>query len=184
MADLPDWFSAFQGLSVEATSFSYGLEADKPAVPAVSQVYLSTDTPKLYVCITAGTWTGFDVGQTADIEFIIDGGGAVITTGQKGHLQVDFACTVVAWTLLADTPGAIVVDVWQDTYANPPPTNANAMPGAGNEPTIAATNQKGRSTDVSAWTTTAIAAGSTLAFNVDSVTSITRATLILKVVKT
>lgn len=60
MADLPDWFAAFQGLSVEATSFTYGLDAAKKAVPAVSEIYWATDTKKLYVCATTGTWTGLD----------------------------------------------------------------------------------------------------------------------------
>ena len=118
------------------------------------------------------------------ITFIIDGGGSAITTGQKGHLEIPFACTLTGWTLAADQAGAIVIDVWKDTYANFPPTDADAMPGAGKEPTIAATNQKAQDTDISDWTTVAIAAGSVLAFNVDSCTTITRVTLSLKAVKT
>jgi len=118
------------------------------------------------------------------ITFIIDGGGSAITTGQKGHLEIPFACTLTAWTLAADVAGAIVIDVWKDTYANFPPTDADAMPGAGKEPTIAATNQKAQDTDISDWTTVAIAAGDILAFNVDSCTTITRVTLSLKATKT
>jgi hypothetical protein len=118
------------------------------------------------------------------LTFIIDGGGSAITTGQKGHLEIPFACTLTAWTLAADVAGAIVIDVWKDTYANFPPTDADAMPGAGKEPTIAATNQKAQDTDISDWTTKAIAAGDILAFNVDSCTTITRVTLSLKATKT
>jgi len=118
------------------------------------------------------------------ITFIIDGGGSAITTGQKGHLEIPFACTLTAWTLLADVAGAIVIDIWKDTYANFPPTNNDAMPGAGKEPTIAATNQKAQDTDISDWATVAISAGDILAFNVDSVATITRVTLSLKATKT
>ena len=122
--------------------------------------------------------------KTLTITFIIDGGGSAITTGQKGHLEIPFACTLTAWTLMANVAGAIVIDIWKDTYANFPPTNADAMPGAGKEPTIATTNQRAQDTDISDWTTVAIAAGDILAFNVDSCTTITRVTLSLQATKT
>lgn len=118
------------------------------------------------------------------ITFIIDGGGVAITTGEKGHLEIPFACTLNAWTLVADVAGAIVIDIWKDTYALFPPDNTDAMPGAGKEPTIAATNQKGQDLDISDWATVAIAAGDVLAFNVDSCATIKRVTLSLKATKT
>lgn len=40
-----------------ATSITSGLDADKPAIPAIGDMYGATDTQKLYVCFTAGTWT-------------------------------------------------------------------------------------------------------------------------------
>lgn len=121
--------------------------------------------------------------KTTSLTFIIDGGGSAITIGEKGHLEIPFACTLKAWTLMADVAGAIVIDVWKDTYANFPPTDADAMPGAGKEPTIAATNQKAQDTDITDWVTTAIAAGDILAFNVDSCATITKVTISLKVEK-
>jgi hypothetical protein len=117
------------------------------------------------------------------ITFIIDGSGVAITTGEKGHIEIPFACTLTGWTLMADVAGAIVIDVWKDNYANFPPTNADSMSGGGKEPTIAATNQKAQDLDISDWTTVAIAIGDILAFNVDSCTTITRATLSLKATK-
>ncbi|GAI34200.1 unnamed protein product, partial [marine sediment metagenome] len=77
----------------------------------------------------------------ADITFVIDGGGSAITTGEKGHLEIPFACTIQAWTLVADQAGAIKIDVWRDTYANFPPTNEDSLCG-GHEPEIVATNQE------------------------------------------
>ena len=41
-----------------ASSFRSGLDADKPAVPMAGDIWLARDTKKLYVCHTAGTWTG------------------------------------------------------------------------------------------------------------------------------
>ena len=60
MADLPDWYTQVQGVALEASSFRSGLDADKPASPAAGEIWLARDTFKLYVCMTAGAWTGFD----------------------------------------------------------------------------------------------------------------------------
>ena len=117
--------------------------------------------------------------KTAALAFIIDGGGAAITTGQKGHLSVPFSCTIQGARLLADQPGAIKVDIWRSIYAAFPPTNADSICG-GNEPEITAGNQKDEDTTLTGWTT-AINKGDILALNVDSCTTITRATLSLKV---
>lgn len=40
-----------------ATSITSGLDANKPTIPAIGDMYGATDTNKLYVCFTAGTWT-------------------------------------------------------------------------------------------------------------------------------
>ncbi len=119
--------------------------------------------------------------KTASITFIIDGGGSAITTGEKGHLEIPFACTITGWTILADQSGSIVVDVWKDTYANFPPTAADTIAGA-EKPTLV-TAQKNQDLTPTGWTT-AIAAGNILAFNVDSITDIERVTISLEVVKT
>lgn len=119
--------------------------------------------------------------KTTAIPFIIDGGGAAITTGEKGHLEIPFACTINRVTMLADQEGSIKVDIWKDTYALFPPTNADTICG-GNEPEII-TGIKDQDATLTDWTT-AIAAGDILAFNVDSITDIERVTISLKVTKT
>jgi len=115
-----------------------------------------------------------------DIAFIIDGGGSAITTGVKGDLEIPFACTINQATMLADQSGSIVVDIWKDTYANFPPTDADSITASA-PPTISAATKSQDST-LTGWTT-AIAAGSTLRFNVDSAATITRLTLSLKVTR-
>ena len=115
------------------------------------------------------------------INFVIDGGGSAITTGIKGDLIVDFACTINSATLLADQSGSIVIDIWKDTYANFPPTVADTITAAA-KPTLSAA-LKSQDTTLTGWTT-AIAAGATLRFNVDSVATIQRCTLSLKVTRT
>jgi len=114
----------------------------------------------------------------ATITFIIDGGGSAITTGQKGHLEIPFACAIKRVTMLADQSGSIVVDIWKDTYANVPPTDADSITASA-PPTISSA-QKSQDATLTGWTT-AITAGDILAFNVDSCSTITRVTISLKV---
>jgi len=116
------------------------------------------------------------------IPFIIDGGGAVITTGIKGDLgPFDFAFTIEAVTLLADQSGSIVVDIWKDSYPNYPPTGADSITASA-KPTISAAT-KSQDTTLVGWITS-VSAGDILRFNVDSVSSIQRITLALKVRRT
>lgn len=116
-----------------------------------------------------------------NITFIIDGGGAEITDGQKGHLEIPFACTIDRVTMMADQEGSIIVDIWKDTYALFPPTDGDSITSA-TPPTIAV-GVKSQDSTLAAWTT-AIVAGDILAFNVDSCTDIQRVTISLKVTKT
>jgi len=115
------------------------------------------------------------------ITFIIDGGGSAITTGEKGHLRIPFACEIERVTLLADQSGSIVVNIWKDTYANFPPLVGDKITASA-PPTIT-TAQKSEDDTLTGWTK-AIVAGDILAFNIDSCTNITRVTLALKVKKT
>lgn len=112
------------------------------------------------------------------ITFIIDGGGATITTGVKGDLEIPFSCTITVATLLADQSGSIVVNVWKDTFANFPPTVADKITASAPPTITTATNSK--DSTLTGWTTS-ITAGDTLRFNVDSITTIQRVTLSLKV---
>lgn len=112
------------------------------------------------------------------INVVIDGGGSVLTTGIKCDLSIDFACTIVSATLLADQSGSVVIDVWKDTYANYPPVDADSITASA-PPTISSA-VKSQDASLTGWTK-AIAAGDTLRFNVDSATTIQRVTLALKV---
>lgn len=133
---------------------------------------------------TLGKWknaTNSGIGTVTSITFVIDGGGSVITTGIKGDLEITFGCVINQVTLLSDQSGSIVVDIWKDTYANYAPTVADTITASA-IPTIT-TNIKSQDATLTGWTTT-INAGDILRFNVNSVTSITRLTLSLKVTKT
>jgi hypothetical protein len=119
--------------------------------------------------------------RTATVRWVIDGGGVAIDTGVKGYIQVPFACTITAATALADQAGSIVVDVWKDTYANYPPTDADSITASA--PITISSSTKSTDATLTGWTT-AISAGDVLGFNVDSVSAVERVTIELSVVKT
>lgn len=119
--------------------------------------------------------------RTASIVWVIDGGGTTITTGQKGYIEIPFACTIIRATALADQTGSIVVDVWKDTYANALPDNADSITASA--PITLSSATKAQDSTLTGWTT-AISAGDVLGFNVDSVATIERLTITLTVTKT
>lgn len=133
--------------------------------------------------ISAGNAPPVYTTQFVTAGYVIDGGGAPITSGIKGDITIPFGCTIIEWTLLADVAGSIVVDIWKDTYANYPPTVLDTITGSALPTITAATN--GQSSTLTGWTAT-ITAGDTLRFNVNApgATTITRVTLSLKLART
>lgn len=141
---------------------------------------LSTGVTGTLPVANGGTGVTSDV-KVSNVTFIIDGGGLAITTGVKGDIEIPFACTINSWTILSDQTGSIVVDVWKDTYANFPPTVADTITGS-EKPTLSSAN-KNQDLSLSSWTTS-ISAGDILRFNVDSVTTVQRVTVAIKVTRT
>jgi len=122
--------------------------------------------------------------SSTSLEFVIDGGGAVITAGVKGYFEIPFNCTLTAWKLIGNASGAIKIDVWVDSYATGSlPDNSDTICN-GHEPEIAASAYGASDTDLSDWTDVTMTQGQTLALNVDSCTSITLCTLSFRVTRT
>ncbi len=105
----------------------------------------------------------------------IDGGGSAITTGVKGDLVVPFSGIVTGWYLVADQAGSIVIDVWKDTYANTPDSGDSI---AGSEKPTLSSAIVNSDINLSSWTPT-FSTADRFRFNVDSVSTVTRVTLIL-----
>ena len=119
--------------------------------------------------------------EISSITFIIDGGGAAITTGEKGHIALPFPGVIISAELEADQAGSIVIDIWKDTFANFPPTVADTITAAA-KPTLATADSVLDDT-LTGWTTE-FDEGDILAFNVDSCATIERVTLTLRVRRT
>lgn len=117
--------------------------------------------------------------KTKPITFTFDGGGSVITSGKTVYVRVPVACTITKSHLVADQSGSITIDVWRDTYANFPPTNADSITASATPALSSA--QKAENTTLTGWTTS-ISAGDWLAASVEgSPSSITFAVLTLEV---
>lgn len=125
------------------------------------------------------TFTPPDNVKLETIGITVDGAGSVLTSGTKGFRTVDFAGTIQSWTIIANVSGSVTFDVKKSTYANFPTTSsivASAAP-------ILSSAQKAQSSTLTDWTTT-IAAGDVIEFAItDTPSTVTRATLLLKVIR-
>lgn len=154
-----------------------------------------------YIPIVQGTGTSASTKRTTaqavadqfannlpcSIEYVLDDGGVTINTGNKGYLQMPFGGQFTAVTLLGNTTGSIVIDLWKCTYAAfdggiTTPSASNSIVG-GHYPTISS-GTKYTLTDLSSWTDTSFNATDILAFVVNSCTSFTRMTISLKATRT
>lgn len=177
-----DTFIVVSDASSNARVVSYLRATGRPVVipptPDLDAIEALEGTAGLLKKTGENTWALDEL--TTNIIFSKDTGNSNVplNTGVLGELQVDFACTITGITLLADQTGSATVDIWVDSYANYPPTDADSITGP--TPPSISNGVKANDTTLLGWTT-AISAGDILRFNLDSVTSISRLTIKLKV---
>lgn len=119
------------------------------------------------------------VSITRTIGVSIDGGGTAITTGTKGYVEIPYAGTITEWKIIADVSGSAVFDVWKANAAIP--TNANSITAAA-KPTLTS-SQRATSTTLTGWTTN-VSDNDVFGFEVESASTITKATLIVVIQQT
>lgn len=118
--------------------------------------------------------------QNADVMSItIDGGGVAIQTGIVCDFVAAIDGTISYVYLLADQAGDCVVDLWKDSYANFPPTVADTITAAA-KPTLSSADKYYDGT-LTGWTT-AVTMGDIIRVNVDSLSTITRLTIVLGII--
>lgn len=121
--------------------------------------------------------------KTRTINFIVDGGGSVVTAGSKGFVQIDFNANVVSWDIYSDVASSNVkIDVSKATYANFP-----TFTNSGGTSPILSTAQKNANTTID-WTNfTSFTAGDIIQFSVNATptpANATRVTVALQIVTT
>lgn len=140
---------------------------------------LTDDDPLTWVCVAQAGASA----QVATINLVIvsTAAGTEIADGAQAWVEIPWACTISRVTLLADQSGSVVVDLWKDSYANYPPTDADSITDV-TPPTISSDTDAQDDT-LASWTTT-LAAGDILMANVDSCTDIEQVTISLLVTRT
>lgn len=120
--------------------------------------------------------------RRASVSISFDNGGTEIADNTKARWRVPngVTATLIRWSIAADVGGAIVIDIYKDTWANYPPASGDSIKGSGTPPTITATNTNAESTSFTGWTTTTFSGGDSVIFNVDSCTTITACDLELE----
>lgn len=168
---------SFSGTTLNASGGGGG------ALDDLSDVAITTPATGQVLKYNGSAWVNGGVPGPRTVTFVIDGGGSVISTGAKdGFVRSPISGTITKVTTLssdaAATSGSIVIDVWKDTYANYPPTNADSITASA-PPTISS-GIKSEDSTLTGWTT-AVTAGDIFGITVDSVTSLKHVTLILEI---
>ena len=145
---------------------------------AWERVALGNDGESLKSDGTDPTWEKeyFTLGYT------FNGGGSAISSGEQGDTPGSpHAGVIERVEILLDQSATMQVDIWKDTYANFPPTDADSITASAVPATSAA--DKYEDETLTGWTTT-ISQGDILRFNVDSNDNAQRGVISVRIRKT
>jgi len=142
-----------------------------PASPTNGQTYTYNGITYVYNS-ARGTWGKIVKSPDMNISYVIDGGGSVITMGEKGTIEVTQNCWIDSWTMIADQTGSANVDLWSRDYSTVLPTQANSV--TGNIGMTISADTANQSNIISNWRMNKINAGNVITYNVQSCSTITR----------
>lgn len=111
-----------------------------------------------------------------------DGQNPIVAASEREQwLECNFSGTITGYSLTSDVSGAIVIDIWKDTYAAYPPVVGDSIVAAA-KPTLSGA-VKAEDNVLTGWDVD-IVAGDTLKVHVDSASTLAAATLTLRVMRT
>ena len=105
-------------------------------------------------------------------------GSSLTTSVDVIYIPVPYTGTITKATILGNTTGSAVVDVWKDTYANYPPTVADTI-AASAKPTLSSASKNTDST-LTGWNTS-VTAGDVFGLKLESVSGLTTVTVLLEI---
>ena len=139
------------------------------------KAFVCTNTDAVSIGSTPITW--MQVPQPpAALEFVIDGGGTTILTGDRIFIEVPFDCSIIRSTLVSSIVGNIVIDLYRASYSNFPAVAS--ICGAALPKLVAA--QKSQDSTLTGWSVL-LSKGDILTAHVQSVSGLVLATLSLLV---
>lgn len=122
---------------------------------------------------------GGDPNPVKELTITFDNAGSVLPTGQVNiNYVIPYDATITGWSITGSPSGSISVDVWKSYQSIP--TIANTITGT-NYITITS-GQLNQSNNLTGWNTS-VRQGDIFEFNINSATTITRACLVLKLLK-
>lgn len=170
--------------SQSSTVVSTHLAAPLP----VAQGGSGTATPSLIagsnVTIT-GSWPDQTIAasfsELTPVTLRVVSGTALTAGAQNAFAQVDFAGTIVGWSLTADQSGSVSIDVWKAASSPPPaapaiPTSANKISATAGPSLSSAQSASQNAAGLTGWTT-AVSAYDVFGFNIASASTVTAITL-------
>ena len=111
---------------------------------------------------------------------VLGDGVTTLQVNTMGDLEIPFNLTLTRVTMLSTQSGSCVIDIYVDTYANFPATDADSITGAA-PPTITS-GIKSQDTTLTGWTVN-LNGGDTLRFNVESASGLSQVTVQLAFIR-
>ena len=128
--------------------------------------------------ISASTYQNLPINY-GSFGLTIDGGGSDITIGNKGYAIIPYNATITGWSVVGNTSGSCVIDVWKTTSGNIP-TSGDTITGT-EKPTLSS-QQINSDLNLTTWTTS-VSQYDVIGFNVDSTSGLTRVNLSIYIIK-
>jgi hypothetical protein len=166
-------YGVYQSNSAVNNYFAGQIKTDKefvikgitaPSAPATSygEVYVNSSDSLLYYKNKSNT--AILLSKTAPIKINWDGQGTVVGTGNTRYYVAPYAMTITGWSIVATgSSPTTTIDIWKVASGTSLPTVSNTIMGT--KPALSTGNAV-RSTTLTGWTTTAIAAGDIIGFDV------------------
>ncbi len=120
-------------------------------------------------------------GISGTLGITVDGGGNVITAGQKGYLVIPSDVGITGWNIIANTIGNCTIDIWKASGLTIPNSSIDSITG-NQYPNLVGQQINSNASPLTSWVTGATA-NDVLAFNVISAVTVSRVTLIVKTIK-
>lgn len=165
-------YTSTNGLFVTTSNLQYNDVANRVTAVYASTTAVTATTLCVETCRT--TWPRDTRG------FTVDGGGSAISTGKvKGYFVFPDAATITGWNITVDT-GTVTVKVWKIAAGTAKPTSSDSINTSG---VSISSGTSIRSSTLSDFTTTSIAAGDIVAYNIEAVSGVTEMTFELELKK-
>ena len=92
------------------------------------------------------------INKTVQFGISIDGNGGTVSTGIKSYIRIPTNIIISGWSIVSETSGLMVIDLWNDTYNNFPPTVADSI-SPSLKPTLTGIFTKNQNNSLTTWQT-------------------------------